>query len=186
MEQIVRPYAHDQVRLIHFFLLKKNGRLGLAFSNLQKLRLLARASRSKDLIHRLPYRLWINITCYAYHDILSRIGAIQKLDKVAALESFDIRFRTGYVPSQWRITIKKCLVVFLDTAHRHVLVHIDFLEYRPPLAIDFLRLDLGIEKEIGHDVERVGPMLSRYFGIIAGVFLAGKGIVFGTEAIELF
>src|SRR3989344_1184775 len=98
--------------------------------------------------------------------------------EILAHERADIFLRPKNGPAQRMLASKNQLVKdIVYGAHRHVLIHINLLNYCPALFCNFLARQGGIQVYVADYVQRRVQVPATYFRVIRGPILCGKSVV---------
>ena len=89
------------------------------------------------------------------------------------------------VPAERLVAVQERVVHPADVVARRVEVHVHLLDDHALLAVDLLRLELGVAEHVDEHVEREPPVLGRAAHVVPRVLLAGERVELAADAVDL-
>src|SRR3990167_4196174 len=181
----VSAKGHDHVTLVSLLLVHGEAGCALFLFPPKLAKLLAFRYVFEILPHGFENHLLGDIARHDNNGFICDIVCSPVLDEVFAPELLDILARPNNRPARRRIAIDKSLEHLPDIALWQILVHGNLLEYDSSLLLQVSLRQDRIEIKIGDNFKKFGEMPLGRLGVIAGIFVAGEGIVLGSQGIEL-
>ena len=116
---------------------------------------------------------------------LRRVPRVEVVEERLTIGRADRFLGADDVPAERLVAEQQVVVHAVDVVARRVDVHVQLFDDHALLALDLLGVELRAQELVGENIQRQLTMLGGAFDVVAGVLLAGEGVEFPADAVDL-